>query len=200
MQAARPAGRSESSTASRPTAGCASSHQPTGLARFGDVEYAEPWLAHRVFADPRARRLAAPLGRLTPTACCFPRVLQELDLRDGALLQRVLEQRLHRVRCTRPPWAGRPVVLVGGTNNDVRGASLAIFDPVRAGGTTPAVRPGYPVGTAHRAGPRDLFIFPSLCICAASAGRRPSHAAWVEQGDAPCGRERGCQRDRTPAS
>jgi hypothetical protein len=128
-------------------------HQPTGSRRFGDDEYGEPWLAHRTFAtrgeDGRRRLWAVFTHNLL-----FPAVLRELDPRDGAVRQEYWSNGYIEV-VQEATWAGRRVLLVGGTNNDFRAASLAVFPVGRrrgldAGGPAglrlPRLRGGRPRG------------------------------------------------------
>jgi hypothetical protein len=155
-------------------------HQPSGTRRFGDDEYGEPWLAHRVFAtrgpDGTRRLWAAFTHNLL-----FPSVLQELDPRDGSVRQEYWSNGfIHSVR--EDVWAGRPVVLVGAGNNDFRAASLAVFPPDGVTGSTPAVRPGYACRDCAPGHPEELFVFPSLCI-ARRGGQAGAPEAWVERGD-----------------
>jgi hypothetical protein len=155
-------------------------HQPTGTRRFGDDEYSEPWLAHRVFVTrgpDGGRRLWAVFTH----NLFFPAVLQELAPRDGAVRQEYWSDGYIEV-VHEESWAGRPVVLVGGANNDFRAASLAVFSPDAVSGSTPAARPGYVCHDCPAGGPEDLFLFPSLCI-ARQHGQAGLMEAWIEHGD-----------------
>ena len=155
-------------------------HQPTGTRRFGDDEYAEPWLAYRVFltrGPDGGRRLWAVFTH----NLLFPAVLQELSPRDGAVRQEYWSDGYIEV-VHEESWAGRPVVLVGGANNDFRAASLAVFSPDAVSGSAPAARPGYVCHDCPAGGPRDFFLFPSLCI-ARRHGQAGLMEAWVEHGD-----------------
>jgi hypothetical protein len=154
-------------------------HQPTGTRRFGEDEYAEPWLAHRAFATSGpdgSRRLWAVFTH----SLLFPAVLRELDPRDGTARQEYWSngyvEFVHE-----DTWEGRRVVFAGGTNNDFRAASLAVFPADAVAGSTPAVRPGYACRDCPSGGPDALFVFPTLCI-----PRREGQAgvleAWVENG------------------
>ncbi len=61
-------------------------HQPLGTRRFGDDEYAEPWLAHRVFVTRGPAGAKRVWGIFTHNLL-FPSVLRELDPRTGAVRQ-----------------------------------------------------------------------------------------------------------------
>lgn len=155
-------------------------HQPTGTRRFGDEEYGEPWLAHRVFSTRGAggtRRVWAVFIH----NLLFPSVLRELDARDGTVLQEYWSNGYISL-VHEDTWAGRPVVLVGATNNDFRAASLAVFAPDRVAGSTPAALPGYTCRDCPPGGPESLYVFPSLCA-ARAGGQADLLEAWVEGGD-----------------
>jgi hypothetical protein len=79
-------------------------------------------------------------------------------------------------------WNGRPVVLVGGTDNDFRAASLAVFPPDGVTGATPAVRPAYACRDCPAGGPEAFFLFPTLCAVRPK-GQAYVEEAWVERGD-----------------
>ncbi len=159
-------------------------HQPTGTRRFGDDEYAEPWLAHRAFVT-RGPEGARRLWAVFTHNLLFPSVLRELDPRDGTVRQEYWSNGyIETVR--EETWAGRPVVLVGGTNNDFRAASLAVFRPDGVAGSTPAVGPATPVATAPPAGPRPSSSS-RPCASPGEAGRPASTSAWVEKGERRAG-------------
>jgi hypothetical protein len=79
-------------------------------------------------------------------------------------------------------WNGRPVVLVGGTRNDFRAASLAVFPPDEVTGSAPAQRPAYVCRDCAAGGQQAFFLFPSLCS-ARRQGQATVFEAWIEQGD-----------------
>jgi hypothetical protein len=137
-------------------------HQPTGGRRYGNEDYAEPWLAFRVFLT-QGPGGAKRLWSVFVHNLLFPTVLQELDPRDGAVRQEYWSDGYIEV-VREVSWNGRPTVLVGGTNNDFRAASLAVFPPDGVKGSTPAVRPRYACQDCPRGGPETLFIFPTLCL------------------------------------
>ncbi|HYN04236.1 MAG TPA: hypothetical protein VE359_17435 [Vicinamibacteria bacterium] len=154
-------------------------HQPTGTRRFGDDEYAEPWVIHRVFLT-RGPSGSRRLWVVFTHNLWFPSVLQELDP-HGAVRQEYWSNGFIEL-VAETSWNGRPVVLVGGTNNDFRAASLAVFPPDGVTGSAPAARPAYACRNCPAGGPGEVFLFPSLC-----ATRRNGQAgvleAWVEHGD-----------------
>jgi hypothetical protein len=154
-------------------------HQPTGVRRFGDEEYAEPWVAHSAFLTRKpggARRLWVVFTH----NLWFPSVLRELDAR-GTVLQEYWSDGFIEL-VTETVWNGRPVLFVGGTNNDFRGASLAVFSPNGVAGSAPAARPAYACRNCASGRPEDFFIFPSLCTTRRT-GQAGLLEAWVEHGD-----------------
>ena len=156
-------------------------HQPTGTRRFGDDEYADPWLAHRTFVTrgpDGSRRLWAVFTH----NLWFPSVLQELDPHAGAVRQEYWSNGFIDL-VAETAWNGRPVVFVGGTNNDFRGASLAVFPPDRVSGSNPAARPAYACRNCSPGGPEALFLFPSLCTARRSGLQAGLLEAWVERGN-----------------
>ena len=110
----------------------------------------------------------------------FPSVLQELDP-HGAVRQEYWSNGFIEL-VTETSWNGRPVVLVGATNNDFRAASLAVFPPDGVTGSAPSARPAYACRNCPAGGPEDFFLFPSLCA-ARRSGQAGLLEAWVEHGD-----------------
>ena len=154
-------------------------HQPTGTRRFGDDEYAEPWVVHRVFVT-RGPSGSRRLWVVFTHNLWFPSVLQELDP-HGAVRQEYWSNGFIEL-VAETSWNGRPVVLVGGTNNDFRAASLAVFPPDGVTGSAPAARPAYACRNCPAGGPEEFFLFPSLCATRRS-GQAGVLEAWVEHGD-----------------
>jgi hypothetical protein len=80
-------------------------------------------------------------------------------------------------------WRGRDVVLVGGVSNELKDASLAIFDREAFGGSAPAVNPEYRCGTCAAGGPRELVAIPSSCLLRERGGMAAVVAASVTAED-----------------
>ena len=154
-------------------------HQPTGTRRFGDDEYAEPWLVSRVFLT-RGPGGSRRLWVVSTHNLWFPSVVQELDP-HGAVRQEYWSNGFI-IGVVETSWNGRPVVLVGATNNDFRAASLAVFPADRVTGSAPAARPAYACRNCPAGGPEEFFIFPSLCAARLN-GQAGLLEAWVERGD-----------------
>jgi hypothetical protein len=154
--------------------------QPRGSRRFGDDEYSEPWLAFRMVVTP-AQEGARRLWAVFTHNLLFPSVLRELDPRTGAVRQEYWSDGFIE-NVTVGSWSGRRAVLVGGTNNDFRAGSLAVFPEDRVSGSTPAVRTAYACRDCPPGGPETLFLFPSLCL-ARGRGQATVVETWIERGD-----------------
>jgi hypothetical protein len=154
-------------------------HQPTGTRRFGDDEYAEPWLVARVFLT-RGPGGSRRLWVVSTHNLWFPSVVQELAP-HGAVRQEYWSNGFIML-VIETVWNGRPVVFVGATNNDFRAASLAVFPADRVAGSAPSARPAYACGNCPAGRPEEFFIFPSLCAARLN-GQAGLFEAWVEHGD-----------------
>jgi hypothetical protein len=155
-------------------------HRPSGTRRFGEDEYADPWLAYRAFVtrgSDGARRLWAAFTH----NLLFPCVLQELDPGRGSVRQEYWSDGYIEV-VREETWAGRRVLLVGGANNDFRAAALAVFRPGLVTGSTPARRPAYGCRNCAPGGPEAVFLFPSLCI-SRRTGQAGVYDVWGEKGE-----------------
>jgi hypothetical protein len=154
-------------------------HQPRGSRRFGDDVFGEPWRPHRASVtrgeDGRRRLWAIFTHNLM-----FPAVLRELDPKTGTVRQEYWSNGYVEF-VQEATWAGRRVLLVGGTNNDFRAGSLAVFPIDAVAGSTPAVRAGYACRDCAPGGPETLFVFPT--VCSARQGQAGVHGVWVEGGD-----------------
>jgi hypothetical protein len=74
-------------------------------------------------------------------------------------------------------------VAIGGTNNETRGAALALFSPGGGGGTIPASDQKYSCSTCPPNHPEDLIIFPRRCIEAALNGQPTIRRVWRDEAD-----------------
>jgi hypothetical protein len=154
-------------------------HQPTGHVRFGDREYGEPWLAHRMFVTEGPGG-ARSLWAIFTHSLWFPTRLQELDPRGTVRREYWSDGYVDYV--AEATWRGHQILLVGGTNNDLEGASLAIFDRDAVGGRAPASRAEYKCSSCPEGGPQELVVFPTLCM-ARKEGAATLVEAWVEGDD-----------------
>jgi hypothetical protein len=153
-------------------------HRPASVRRFGSEDYAEPWIAFRIFVT-RGPGGAKRLWSVFVHNLLFPAVLRELDPKDGAVRQEYWSNGYIEI-VREVSWNGRPVVLAGGTSNDFRAASLAVFAPDQVKGSAPAVRPAYACRDCPPGGPEALLVFPSLCL-ARRLGQAGVHDVWVEK-------------------
>lgn len=81
--------------------------------------------------------------------------------------------RIPAVRC-RVAWRGRPLIAVGGVNNEARAGSLAIFPADAVRGSSPAERDQDPCADCPPGEPEEFWVFPRSCLLEASGqGRFP---------------------------
>jgi hypothetical protein len=155
-------------------------HQPRGSRRYGDVEYAEPWLAHRVFVTVDRDGRPTVWGVFTHGAW-FPTRVQELsptgvvraEYHSAGFVEVVKEA----------VWRGRRVVLVGSADNAHRGAALAVLDRDAVRGSSPATRRDYACADCPTGRPLEYAVFPSSCLLRSQGGMAAVVDAWVEGGD-----------------
>jgi hypothetical protein len=153
--------------------------RPRGSVRFGDTEYAEPWLAHRHFVTGAvgSRSLFVAFTH----NLWFPTRLRRLDGRGGLSSEYWSNGFVEFV--DEAVWRGRPVVLVGGAGNDVRGASLSIFDRDTVRGHAPSSTASHACRGCPEGGPVERLTFPSPCLLRRGGGLASVLEAWVEAGD-----------------
>jgi hypothetical protein len=134
--------------------------RPKGTVTFGDVSYAGPWTPYRVHVTTTAsgepRIHASFIHRHE-----FPTLLVTMDA-DGRELSRYwsngyIDSVNTGIR------DGRRVWLVGATNNESRGASLAVFRDVPSG-AAPAVRADYVCTSCTGKVPDEFLVMPRRCI------------------------------------
>jgi hypothetical protein len=135
--------------------------QPSGSRRFGTVEYAGPWMpnsAHLAVREDGTRALWVTWNHMP----WFPSRLQRISPRGEVLAEYWSDGHLWGSREAR--LAGRSVVLAFGTNNELHGGSLAIFDSDRVGGRAPALKAEYHCSDCSGGDPLEFFVFPPSCI------------------------------------
>lgn len=137
------------------------SRQPTASVRFGSVDYGAPWLAGAPVPVRRADGSRA-IWVWYNHRSWFPALLEEVSPRGVPLHE--YWSNGHFTAVAEGVLAGREVLLAGGTHNETRGASLAIFDRGRVGGHAPATREEYTCHGCASGGPREFLIFPSSCV------------------------------------
>lgn len=134
--------------------------RPKGTVRFGDVSYAGPWAPYRVFvtttASGESRIHASFIHRHD-----FPTLLVTMDANGRELARYWSNGYIDSVNTgTRD---GRRVWLVGATNNESRGASLAVFRDVPSG-AAPAIRADYVCTSCTGKVPDEFLVVPRRCI------------------------------------
>lgn len=137
---------------------------------FGEKRYDPPFGMSRflVTADADGRK-AVWLGRIHNT--WFPAVVQKLSA-DGRL-EGEYWQDGHINLLGAADMQGRQVVLVGGTSNDLSGATLAVLDAANPSGCAPAVHPDYVCHGCPAGGPLKLLVFPKTELTDVLDGQRP---------------------------
>jgi hypothetical protein len=136
-------------------------YAPSASRVFGDETFAGPWFPYRLFVLSDAR------GRPSIWAAFihgmwYPSVLVELSGEGQVLGEYWSAGYIERVVATH--WRGQPVVLVGGTNNESRGASLAVFPRTGIAGVSPAENPRYRCQSCPAGGPMEFLVFPRRCV------------------------------------
>ena len=154
--------------------------EPNPAIRFGAEDFSGPWSAFRMFVldNPDGTR---SLWAAFIHGLWFPTLVLEIDERGATKSQYWSNGYVHRVAVAR--WKGQPVVLVGATNNDSRGASLAIFDHGKVGGAAPAVLDEFKCKNCPPGGPREFLIFPRRCLALMVNGQAVVTEAWIDDHD-----------------
>jgi hypothetical protein len=155
--------------------------QPVDTVRFGGKEYAGPWAIFRMFvtANPDATK---SIWVAYIHGSDFPTLLLEIDGKSGREKSRYWSNGyIDSLLVTR--WNNRPVVLVGATNNDTRGGSLAVFDYGSVSGSAPAAQEAYRCTSCSPGGPAQFFIFPLRCIGRAIRGTASVGDLWMDDAD-----------------
>jgi hypothetical protein len=151
--------------------------EPSDRVTFGDVEYAGPWTVYRMFiiANPDGSR---SIWTVFIHSLYFPTLLMEVD-HAGAIKSKYWSNGyIEDVGVV--AFGDRRRVLVAGTHNDSRGASLAIFDYGAVAGAAPAVFDKFRCKTCDRGGPARFLVFPRQCIAEAVAGQAAAQMMKVD--------------------
>ncbi|MFN8096312.1 MAG: hypothetical protein U0599_29570 [Vicinamibacteria bacterium] len=152
---------------------------PRGSVRFGGATFGEPWLVHGMFVTGSAggRSVYASFAH----GLWFPARLRRLDAR-GRLLEEYWSNG-YVEQVAEVVWRGRKVLLVGGVGNDVKGGSLAIFDPPVAVGSAPSATEEHRCHGCPDGGPAVRLTFPTMCLLRAAGGIATVVDAWTESPD-----------------
>lgn len=131
--------------------------RPQDRIAFGTQNFAGPWRPHRVLIAPNGDNgpslFVAFIGPLE-----FPTLVTETDANGRRLAEYWSNGHVHTIRII--PWRGRPMLFVGATHNDSRGASLAIFHDGKLSGSAPAVQAEYRCNGCGPGGPSEFLLFP----------------------------------------
>jgi hypothetical protein len=154
---------------------------PKDSVTFGSQEYAGPWAIFRMFVTDNPDETKSVWVAYIHGSD-FPTLLLEIDGKTGREKSRYWSNGyVDSLLVTR--WKGRPVVLVGATNNDTRGASLAVFDYGRVTGSAPAAQQAYQCTNCPSGEPTEFFIFPLRCIGRAIHGTASVGDLWMDAVD-----------------
>jgi hypothetical protein len=141
---------------------------PGGEVRFGDKSWAGPWFPYRewVLQDDATTRALIYVAFIHLNE--FPTVLVQFDAagreRGRYWSNGYVESVAHG------SYRGQRAVYVGATNNDTKGASLAILPRDHLHGAPPAVDARYRCTSCGSEMPSEFLIFPRRCISIACAG------------------------------
>jgi hypothetical protein len=152
-------------------------YQPRETVRFGETVYDSPWAVSRFFVTRRSDG-SRSLWAVSSHPTQFPSSLKELDPAGHVVREYWSNGRISHVSEYR--WHDKDVVLVGASDEDKRGASLAVFGREEVGGSAPARRAGFDCTSCPLGGPREYIVFPRSCL---ASGPTPVEDAWVGSGD-----------------
>ncbi len=147
--------------------------------RFGDKTFAPPF---NVVGFQVAREAG---GRQSIWVAAthhydFPAVVEKRDAR-GELLSEYWSNG-HIDLLTETTMGGRRVMLVGATNNESGGASLAILDYDHPSGFSPAVTKKYTCTESATAQPLRFFLFPTTDVFRALGSPPYARKRWLVRG------------------
>jgi hypothetical protein len=140
--------------------------RPTHQVTFGSGTYAGPWLPYHLFVIGEGEALsifAVFIGSLE-----YPTLLIELDGRGRVRSEYWSNGYIQAV--VRAPWRGHEALFVGATNNDTRGASLAIFADGHATGSAPSAQQAYRCLSCAPGIPTEFLVFPRRALAKAFPG------------------------------
>lgn len=136
-------------------------YHPAPTVTTGDKTFAPPWRV-RGFVRTRNADGTRTLWVVFIHQLWFPSRLDQLDASGRVLSSYVSNGYISTVDLG--TWQGAPAIFVGATNNEHRGASLAIFRGTRVRGSAPAANPNYRCTNCEAAGPDAFIVFPRSCI------------------------------------
>lgn len=147
--------------------------EPGDTVAFGNEAFAGPWTVYRMFItdNPDGSR---SIWTAFIHGLWFPSLVLETDAR-GAIKSKYWSNG-YVEEIVLGDIAGRPHVLIGGTHNDSRGASVAIFEHGTVRGSAPALQDRYKCRNCEPGGPKEFLVFPRTCVAEALAGQATAHS------------------------
>lgn len=152
-------------------------YTPTDSKQFGQKVYAGPWLPYRLYifkgpSNSLSLRVVLTHGTDHPT------MLTELDAQGRELskywsdgyIESVAEGNLN----------GHAVILVGGTNNETRGASLAVLPAHGFSGHFPSADEAYRCNNCGSREPLLAAVFPRRCVAQEMGQQAMVANAWID--------------------
>lgn len=151
--------------------------QPVRTVRFGETDYAAPWQPSRIFVNDTPGGLPR-LHAAFVHGMNFPTLLLELDAHGNRIAEYWSNGYVTDVRFV--SWHGFRVLAVGAANNDLRGASLALFESGRAQGAAPAQHAAYACSTCPAGEPTAFVVFPGRCLTRSVNGTATASHIWTD--------------------
>jgi hypothetical protein len=144
-------------------------HRPSPTVRFGDRDYPPPWVAAYIVVttDPTGRKDVWLVSFHVPW---FPSSLERIDPVTGKVASTYWSNG-YITSVDRIEWRGRPWLAVGATNNESKGASLALLPADHESGAAPAANDNYRCTTCPPGGPEIFLVFPRSCMRVAGNGQ-----------------------------
>jgi hypothetical protein len=136
-------------------------HTPTHVVRFGEKQYGPPWRGGFVAATGATGR-RHDIWFVSTHLDEFPTVLEKLDASGKVVGEYWSNGQVRSVDVR--VLAGRPLVLVGATNNESRCASLAVLDALRPTGSAPALLDHYRCAGCLPGNPLAFLLLPRLDV------------------------------------
>jgi hypothetical protein len=147
---------------------------------FGGETFAGPWLPYKLFVltdtDGQPGIWAVFIHGMW-----YPSVLVQLSSEGRVLSEYWSAGYIERVGLA--TWRGRPVVLIGGTHNESRGASVAIFPREAVTGVSPGENPTYRCLSCPAGRPTEFLVFPRRCISTRHNTQATVHDLWRDDLD-----------------
>lgn len=151
--------------------------EPNPTIQFGAERFVGPWAVYKVFVLENPDRTRS-IWIAFIHGLWFPTLLVEVDAHGKTKSTYWSNGYIESVAVT--AINGRNVVLVGGTHNDTRGGSLAIFDYDNVAGFAPAVQDEFKCKDCPPGAPNHFLVFPRRCIAEALNGQATVDEIWVD--------------------